>query len=527
MNSIQATAMPILQTLWRHRWLGVAVAWLVCVGGWIAIAFIPTKYESSARVYLNADPLLTPLLRGLAADTDPTRHLDFMQRTLLSRPNLEQLVRLTDLDVNVKTPAEKEGLFKKLTTEIEVRPITTNLLSISYRNKNAETAKNVVQSLLTIFAEKTAGSSRSEMDSAQRFLDDQIASYRDQLRAAERRRAELARQYPDIIANRSPDAPVSADDSGSRLDQARRAVIRLKGELEDATTRRNSLRKEIASVPQMLAVDRGPQVVVNGERRLSPSEARLEELRKNLDTLRLKYTDQHPDVIATRQAIAQVQAELKHGTGGGSGDGGNGGKAQIANSVYDQLKVKLVDAEGAVAAAQRRLDDAEAERTRIEKIVQSAPGILAQSQDLDRDYSVLKKNYEELVARREAAQIANSADTKTEKIQFRIVDPPQAPTVPAAPNRPLLVSVVLLFGLGAGLAAPMAVAQLDRSFATLGQLRNLGVPVLGSVSRLSLGAARRSETIQLIGVAASAVVLIAVYGTLLAMSATPLASGLS
>ena len=95
------------------------------------------------------------------------------------------------------------------------------------------------------------------------------------------------------------------------------------------------------------------------------------------------------------------------------------------------------------------------------------------------------------MARREAAQIANSADTKTEKIQFRIVDPPQIPTVPAAPNRPMLVSIVLLFGLGAGLAAPMAVAQLDRSFATLGQLRNLGIPILGSVSRLSLGAARR------------------------------------
>jgi len=75
----------------RHKWLGVATAWLVCTAGWIGVALVPTKYESSARVYLNADPLLTPLLRGLAADTDPTRQLDFMQRTLLSRPNLEQL----------------------------------------------------------------------------------------------------------------------------------------------------------------------------------------------------------------------------------------------------------------------------------------------------------------------------------------------------------------------------------------------------------------------------------------------------
>ncbi len=60
--------------------------------------------------------------------------------------------------------------------------------------------------------------------------------------------------------------------------------------------------------------------------------------------------------------------------------------------------------------------------------------------------------------------------------------------------------------------------QLDRSFATIAQLRSLGIPILGSVTRLSLGAARRREAIQLIGVAASAFVLIAVYGTLLALS---------
>src|SRR5262245_61556269 len=114
MRLLPPKAMPLLQALWRYKWLGVATAWFVCTVGWIAVAFLPTKYESSARVYLNADPLLTPLLRGLAADTDPTRQLDFMQRTLLSRPNLEQLSRLTDLDVGIRTREEKEALFKRL-----------------------------------------------------------------------------------------------------------------------------------------------------------------------------------------------------------------------------------------------------------------------------------------------------------------------------------------------------------------------------------------------------------------------------
>jgi polysaccharide chain length determinant protein (PEP-CTERM system associated) len=266
MRFLPPQAMPLLQALWRHKWLGVATAWLVCAVGWIGVALIPTKYESSARVYLNADPLLTPLLKGLAADTDPSRQLDFMQRTLLSRPNLEQLVRLTDLDIGVTTPGDKEALFKRLAADISVAPVTLNLLTLSYRDRNPVVAKNVVQSLLTIFAEKTAGSSRADMDSAQRFLDSEITSYRDQLRAAEKRRAELAQQYPDIVSNRPPDASAQGDESLSRLDQARSAVARLRLEQADATTKRDALQKELAAVPSMLSVDRAPQVVINGSR---------------------------------------------------------------------------------------------------------------------------------------------------------------------------------------------------------------------------------------------------------------------
>lgn len=517
MRLLPPQARPYLQGLWRHKWVGVVTAWLVCTAGWIGVAFIPTKYESSARVYLNADPLLTPLLRGLAADTDPTRHLDFMQRTLLSRPNLEQLVRLTDLDVNIRTPEEKEALFKRLATDITVAPVTLNLLNLSYRDEDPVLAKNVVQSLLTIFAEKTAGSSRAEMDSAQRFLDSEIASYRDQLRAAEKRRAELSEKYPDIVPDRAPDAAAGGEQSLSRLDQARATASRLKLELADAITKRDAIKKELATVPAMLSVDRAPQVVVNTGR-MSPLDERLQEIRRNLDSLLLKYTDDHPDVKAARQAIAQLQAEGGKSSvaTGKSGDAAN--KGQIANTVYEQIKVRLVDAEASVASLQRRLDEAQADQNRIEKIAQSAPGVVTQAQDLNRDYSVLKKNYEELVARREATQIAHAADTKTEKIQFRIVDPPQVPILPMAPNRPLFLSVVLLFGIGAGFAVPLALTQIDRSFATIGQLRNLGIPILGTVSRLSLGAARRRATMQLAGVSASALMLIAIYGTLLVLS---------
>jgi polysaccharide chain length determinant protein (PEP-CTERM system associated) len=294
-------------------------------------------------------------------------------------------------------------------------------------------------------------------------------------------------------------------------------VAQLKFDLAEAISKRDAIQKQLAAVPTTLTVDQGRQVIVTGGV-LSPMDQRLLDLRRNLDSLLLKYTEEHPDVKAARKEIAQLQAEAKS-SGGGAGQADNAAnKGQIANGAYDQIKVTLVNAEADVAAVQRRLSEAETQQTKIEQIARSAPEVLTQVQDLDRDYSVLKSNYMGLVARRNSTEIANAADTKTERIQFRIVDAPQRPIVPVAPNRPFLVTIVLALGIGAGLAVPLLMLQLDRSFATLGQLRNLGVPILGSVSRLSIGAAQRRAALQLIGVTASALVLVAVYGTSLMLS---------
>jgi len=180
----------------------------------------------------------------------------------------------------------------------------------------------------------------------------------------------MAEKFPDIVRNRSPDAP-GGDDNGNRLEQARGTVTELKLELVDATSKRDTIQKELASVPATLTVDQGLQIINIGGQ-LSPIEQRLQELRRNLDTLLLKYTDEHPDVKAARQAIAQLQSEATKTPDGGAGQGNAANKGQIANGVYDQIKVRLVDAEAVVNAVQRRLTAAETQVTKIEQIAQSA-----------------------------------------------------------------------------------------------------------------------------------------------------------
>ena len=211
-----------LQGIWRRKWMAVAICWAVCLVGWPAVFFIPNTYETIARVYVDVDSMLTPLLRGLAVETNPLQQLDFMQRTLLSRPNLEQVIHLADLDSQAKTPEDKEELMTALAQEIRISLQGTNLFSIGYDDTDAVESKNVVKAVLTVFSETSAGNSRSEMDNARRFLEEQIANYEKQLRSAEQRRAEFKETYGDVLPQSQEDriAPAAGHRRG-RQAQAR------------------------------------------------------------------------------------------------------------------------------------------------------------------------------------------------------------------------------------------------------------------------------------------------------------------
>src|SRR6202789_4678994 len=122
MDSVRVLLSQYLRAAWRRRWMGVIIAWLVCGIGWGAVYTIPNQYESSARLFVDADAVLTPLLRGLAADSAPTTQLEILQRTLLSRPNLEKLASKTDLDLTLNSPSDRERLIGRLGNDIHVTP---------------------------------------------------------------------------------------------------------------------------------------------------------------------------------------------------------------------------------------------------------------------------------------------------------------------------------------------------------------------------------------------------------------------
>lgn len=448
----------------RHRWRALGLAWLVCLVGWAGVAQVPSRYLSTTRIYADADAVLGLLLRGIAIDSSPDGQVEILQRTLLSRPNLEKIINRTALEARVHDDQSREQLIAELTREIRITTQTRNLFTIEYRDSDPLIAQDVVQTALNLFMEAATLTDRQQIESARVFVAQQIASYEVQLRQAERRRAEFQARYIDVL-------PSEALGGVTRLESARARLLQVQGELQDQRRRLELTRHQIEA--QQAIATGGGGGGGGGNPRLAEAERQLLELR-------LRYTEAHPDVMAQRNIVAS----LRGSGGGGTARGGAGGAPREARGgpALEQMRLRLVDVEAQIASLERQEGEGKADVQRLDAIARSEPEVQAQFLNLDRDYTVLRRNYEELLARRESLQLGGAARNSSDRVRLEVVDPPTLPTQPVSPNRPLLAAGVLVAGLGAGAALAFLLVQLDRTFYTVQDLRRIGPTVLGAIS---------------------------------------------
>jgi polysaccharide chain length determinant protein (PEP-CTERM system associated) len=505
MGSIKVLIFQYARDIWRRRWYAVGVAWVICLAGWFVVSRMPDVYESSARVYMNADEALTPLLSGIAVSSDIDARLDKMQRTLLSSTNMKKLIRMTDLDSRVKDNADRDQMVAHLQKAIVIKLQTRNLFQITYSDNDPQLAQSVVSNVLSLFMESSAGESRTDMDSAQRFLQTEIDRLETQLREAERKKSEFQTRYYDLLP--------SAEGGSSRLEQARADVQKLTEDLNDAIAERDSLQKQLDQEQQYEIIEKPSAAPVGNDGLSTSPQTRLAQLKTQLETARSTLTDRHPVIVALKHQIAAVQAEVdKVATVRKAGPT----QQNIQNPVYLEMARQLSEKETKIASLRRRLVSSEEERDKIEDEARRAPSVGAEYLNLDRDYEVVKKNYTELLARRESAQIAENADKKGDKIDIKTIDTPEVPSLPSSPNRPLFLSMVLVAGLGAGVGVAFVLSQIDSSFSTTTALQSLGLPILGSISVIN--AFDRRPRYWFLGARAFGVaclMLVVVYGGLL------------
>lgn len=521
MNEAYGLILIQLKGLWRRRWYCVAIAWVVSVAGWVWVAQLPDVYRSSARVYVDTDTMLGPLLEGLAVGPNVFEQVSIMQRTILSRPNLEKVSRMTDLDLTAQTSAEMERLIESLQRDITVGASGSNLFTISYESSEPVLAKRVVQSLLTIFVEGNLGASRKDMDQARRFIANQIAAYAAKLDEAEKERAEFKQRNAGLMSG----------EGGyfANLEAERKRLEELEGALRDTISKRDVLHEQLALVPQFFDSSDasslfGPDAGFGGPP--SDLEFRINELEGAINSMLFQYTERHPDVIIAQKRLERLRREKEEEDAAwvtsrdseGEGPGYELPTVKSSNPVYEKLKVILVDQESIIAILKNRIAQQRVKIENLEKRIDTIPVVELELAKLDRDYGIIKHNYEELLSRREATSIAQDLETEANKVEFRIIDPPTLPISPAGPNRLLLFSMVLAGGIGAGIAFGFVLSQIDDSFSSLSGLRErFAFPVLGTISIVMSPARRRVRMMELSTFVMACLGLLGLYGGVVAV----------
>jgi polysaccharide chain length determinant protein (PEP-CTERM system associated) len=391
-------------------------------------------------------------------------------RTLLSRPNLEKLARMTDLDLVALTPSDMEQLLDDLDNDIGISSTREqDLYTITYANNDRELAKRVVQSLLTIFVESTLGESREETDSAQEFVRQQIKAYEAKLEAAELRLAEFKRTHIGMMPGSEQDYYGQLQVAKSNLQQARLALQEAENQVEQS-----EIQLEDDEDSYLLYSELQPEMG-------SALDMRIQNLEERMDELLLRYTEKHPDVLEITRLIAEL--ELKREEDHILMDEMDLGPTD--SPVYQQLKMQLMQAEATVASMNARVGEFERRIVLLQEKVDRVPKIEAELKQLDRDYNIHRSNYQELLARRESANIAEQAEISGDQLKFRVVDPPRVPLQPSSPNRPLLMTVVLIGSLVLGVVLAFFLYMLRPTFDNPRTVMEvLGRPVLGGVSMI-------------------------------------------
>ena len=468
MNNIYEELRTALYGIWHRRWLALGIAWLVCLLGWLVVATVPNSYESKARIFVQIDDVLSDQI-GIGGDRK--RDIERVRQTLTSSVNLEKVVRATRLGDKVTTDKQMQAAVESLGRNIKVVSQQDNLFEITASSgsraysdvQNAKLAQDIVQKMIDIFREENLAGGRGEMTDTLAFMDQQLADRQKDLEAAEQKRQEFEAKNAGMMPG--------TGSLGAKLESARSELRGVDSDLLAAHSALASITGQLSGTPQT-----SPGVGAAGG-----AKGALAQAQSELASMRARgLTDSHPDVVAMKAQIAQL-ARAAAGESGPSG---------TPNPAWSSLQSIKADREASVVSLNSRKSSLQQEIAQLSGQQYGEPAVAAEA----------------------------AVESERNAVKFEVIDPPTTPRAPAAPDRPMLLLLVLFVGLGAGGGAAFAAGQLRSSYATIGQLeRGTGMTVIGSVSLTLTRAAKAQQWKYLKWFAGASAGLFAVLVVLLAV----------
>ncbi len=334
----------------------------------------------------------------------------------------------------------------------------------------------MVDRFVNTFAEEALGGKRAGSEQAQQFLSQQISELEKRLRTAEETLAAFKKEHVGLL-------PSNQNDYFNRLDTELAELDTAQTKLSVANMRRSEMQRQLHGEQPLMSGGADRPKTASGVAD-SDTATRLAQTQQQLDELLLTYTEKHPKVIELRNTIAELKKRLAEQIE--AARGGDAGAAALtgltASPVYQNLQQQYNEVGVEIAGLQADIANHRQRVASLRSMMNTAPEVEAQFSRLNRDYTVVKTQYEALVDQLGRARLGQQA-AQTGVVRFDAVDPPRASFNPAFPNRPLMAIAALIVAIAAGVGAPYLLNLLRPIFSSTRRLSEVtGLPVLGAVS---------------------------------------------
>jgi len=455
-----------IETVWRRRkWLGILVFILPLTAAAAMIVALPDLYESSALVMVERQQVPEAFVRPTVTSELETR-IHSISQEILSRSRLESLVTRMGLYPELKDRAPADEAVNRLRRDVRLelnradqsRGATT-AFTISYRGADPQTVAVVTNTLASFYIEENLKARERQATGTAEFLRVQLVDVKKRLDEQEARNSELQRRYLGELPQQMQGNLAGLESMNAQLRMNNDTVVRL---LER--------RGQLATQLEMARAESGEET----------DEMRLSRLRRELISLRIKYTDLWPDIIRIKDEIARLEKQIAEP------------KAKSEPKKAVALTPQALRVAEQLQQTETELKLAKADEQRLKRTIDSfqarldnAPKREQEYLQATRDYQGTRELYASLTKRFEDAQLAESMEQRQKGEQFRILDAAVIPEEPAGPNRRALIVAGLVLSLGLAVAAAALAEQIDTSFHTTGDLRSFTrVPVLISIPRI-------------------------------------------
>jgi polysaccharide chain length determinant protein (PEP-CTERM system associated) len=441
-----------------------------------------------------------------------------VRQALLGGPQLQKVADEAGLMEGIVNPRAKQGVLNKLRAALEISggiAPSAGVFTISYKNYSRDKSLQVVDRLLNTFVQGALGGKRQGSEQAQHFLVSQINAYEQRLSASEERLADFKKHNVGLM-------PGIEGDYFTRLQAEGEALSKAQQTLAVTVRRRDELWRQLHGDQMFLTAPEPPKTTDPSVQREVNTAARIRETQARLDDLLLRYTEKHPDVVALRETLTELQQRQQAQIEAVKrGDPGAADRLGLTNNpVYQNAQLQYDQSQVDIGGIRAEIADRQAKMASLRSVMNTAPEVEAEFARLNRDYDVTRVQYRALLERLEHSRLGEEAEA-TGIVKFEVIDPPTASFTPIAPNRPLLIAASFVVAVVAGGAIAYLMYLLKPVFFSARQLAAVtGVPVLGSVSMAWLEKHRAKQHRSVILYVGTAAALVSVAITVLVLQDT-------